>query len=410
MLISIVGTSIGVGLSFTVNRMVESHKQQEAQRETAMMAVYDIEEILRQVKEEKELEHNLFEVTMYASTHQEEMETMSEDTLHKVITYLLDDPTVVKRWAVDTRENAFNSSMDARRNLGSAQFYDNVQACYQVRRELKQYMENTQTFKRPLSSEDYEQFLLQLGPDEMDYSTSLPLPQAVAPFLKQLFQKREATLYLKRYFQRVDAYRSAATSLERLNRENKYLMNISDKDLEEYVRQNVDRQQPATAKLIEGTWEITQNEESGTYKFYADSTTEFIINSVNQIQLILGAEKTEVYITTPITVYMKGKWALKGDSIEVTYDNETIEYLSFDVDWSNLPKAALERAKDSLEIKKEGIKNYGLLLIKQRKHDFSRKVTLDISGNTMLWITGEKNALQELLFRKEEKDSVAISQ
>jgi hypothetical protein len=33
-----------------------------------------------------------------------------------------------------------------------------------------------------------------------------------------------------------------------------------------------------------------------------------------------------------------------------------------------------------------------------------------IGINTMLWILGEKNALRELLFRKEEKDSVAVSQ
>lgn len=410
MLIGIVGTSIGVGLSFTVNRMVENHKQQKAQRETAIMAVYDIEEILRQVKEEKELEDSLFEVTMYVSTHPEEMETMSEDTLRMVITYLLDDPTVVKGWTVDTRENAFNSSMDARRNLGSAQFYDNVQACYQVRRELKQYVENTQAFKRPLSSEDYEQFLLQLAPEEIDYSSSLPQPQAAAPFLKLLFQKRASALYLKRYFQRRGAYRSTAINLERLNRENKYLMNIGDKDMKEYVRQNVDRQQPATTKLIEGTWEMTEEDESRTYKFYADSTTEMIANSFNQIELALQAEKTVVYITTPLTLLMKGKWALKGDSIVVTFDNETFEYLSFDVDWSNLPKAALERAKDSMEIKEQGLKDYSLQVIKQRNFNFSRKVTLDISGNTMLWILGEKNALRELLFRKEEQDSVAVSQ
>ena len=49
LIISIIGTSIGVGLSFTVNRLVESHKQQKAQRETAIMAVYDIDEINRQM-------------------------------------------------------------------------------------------------------------------------------------------------------------------------------------------------------------------------------------------------------------------------------------------------------------------------------------------------------------------------
>lgn len=112
LVISIIGTSIGVGLSFTVNRLVESHKQQKAQRETAIMAVYDIDEINRQIKEEEELEDSLFKITTYAFTHQEDLETMSEDTLHMVIAYLFYNPSEIKGWAADTRENAFNSGID----------------------------------------------------------------------------------------------------------------------------------------------------------------------------------------------------------------------------------------------------------------------------------------------------------
>lgn len=402
LVISIIGTSIGVGLSFTVNRLVESHKQQKAQRETAIMAVYDIDEINRQIKEEEELEDSLFKITTYAFTHQEDLETMSEDTLHMVIAYLFYNPSEIKGWAADTRENAFNSGIDVRRNLANTQFYDNVQSCYQVRRELKKYMDNAQAFRQPLTSEDYEQFMSQLPAHETDVDATWPVPEAIARLLRQAFQKQSTALYLKRYFKRHEAYNSAYRVLERLNRENKYLMNISDEDMEAYVRQNVDRSLSATNALIEGTWELSRGEELATYIFRADSTIEFTCKGVNHLQLMLREENMEVAVNIPFTSYMQGKWTLKGDSLAVVFNKEKTKYLSLDIDFSNLPKAALERAKDSLEIKKKPIKDYFLQHLKNLDSDFTNQVKFDISGNTMIWNYGGKRIITEHLFRKKE--------
>ena len=402
LIIGIIGTSIGVGLSFTVNRLVESHKQQKAQRETAIMAVYDIDEINRQIKEAEELEDSLFKITTYAFTHREDLETMSEDTLHMVIDYLFYDPSEIKGWAVDTRENAFNSGIDVRRNLANTQFYDNVQSCYQVRRELKKYMDNAPAFRQPLTSEDYEQFMSQLPAHETDVDATWPVPEATARLLRQAFLKQSTALYLKRYFKRHEIYNSAYRTLERLNRENKYLMNITDEDMEAYVRQNVDRSQSATNALIEGTWEVSRGEELATYIFRADSTIEFICKGTNHLQLMLREENMEVAANIPFTSYMQGKWTLKGDSLTVVFDKEKTKYLSLYIDFSNLPKAALERVKDSLEIKKKPIKDYFLQTLKNLKSDFTHQVKFDISGNTMIWNYSEMSNYTEHLFRKEE--------
>ncbi|MCR5316438.1 MAG: hypothetical protein K6E52_11130 [Bacteroidaceae bacterium] len=51
LLITILGTSIGVGLTFTADRLVDSHKQEAARRETAIMAVCDIDEIVQGLKD-----------------------------------------------------------------------------------------------------------------------------------------------------------------------------------------------------------------------------------------------------------------------------------------------------------------------------------------------------------------------
>ena len=81
MSLGILATAIGVGLTFFVNNMVEKNHQRAAQRETAIMAVCDIDEIAQGLKDEIQLEDSLFKVTMYVSTHQELIASLSMDTL-----------------------------------------------------------------------------------------------------------------------------------------------------------------------------------------------------------------------------------------------------------------------------------------------------------------------------------------
>lgn len=81
MSLGILATAIGVGLTFFVNNMVEKNHLRAAQRETAIMAVCDIDEIAQGLKDEIQLEDSLFKVTMYVSTHQELIDSLSMDTL-----------------------------------------------------------------------------------------------------------------------------------------------------------------------------------------------------------------------------------------------------------------------------------------------------------------------------------------
>lgn len=152
LLLTTLGTAIGVGLTFFVNDKVEDAHRRAAQRETAIMAVCDIDEIVQGLKDEMQLEDSLFKVAMYVATHQELIDSLPIDTLDMAFKYLYDDPTVVKPWTADTKENAFNSGIDARMNLGNNQFYDNVQSCYYVRRSLMKVMADAPMFRRPPSA------------------------------------------------------------------------------------------------------------------------------------------------------------------------------------------------------------------------------------------------------------------
>ena len=404
LLISILGTAIGVGLTFAVDRKMENDKQKRAQRETAIMAVCDIDEIIQQLKDEMHMEDSLFQVVMYVSTHQEQIDAMREDTLDMAFKYLYDDPAEVKDWTIDTKENAFNSGMEARKNLGNNKFYENMQSSYYVRRSLMKRMEKDPVFRKPVRSETYEQDLQQLGYQQLDERRdSKPNLEARKSLMKKFLAGGETMIYIKRYFPRRSAYERAISDLQRLNRENKLLMNISKEDIEEYIRENKDMQQ-ATADLIVGSWEANTEKNQTKYVFHADSTIELTVGFVTEatIQLLQEQEQTEVFIPTPTTFRIKGRWELTGDTLKSIYDGQTFEILSLEVDWSNLPEWALEREKDSLDIWIKEIKDGMMEMYKQgTPYMFNDTcvISFDKSGNTM--ICSQRKSTPPQLYRIE---------
>ena len=406
LLLTTLGTAIGVGLTFFVNDKVEAAHQRAAQHETAIMAVCDIDEIVRGLKDEMQLEDSLFQVTMYVASHQELIDSLPMDTLDMAFKYLYDDPAVVKEWTADTKENAFNSGIDARMNLGNNQFYDNVQQCYYVRRSLMKVMADAPMFQRPVSKNAYEDALYELPTDALDHH-GVPLPDARRYVMKSVFAHKSTTLYIKRYFIRREAYQNAIMKLERLNRENKLLMDITDEDIEKYIRQNSENvSQQTIADLIIGTWLV---EGKNTFAFHEDNTFEMTCVTELQAQVLLEEEQKEVFVVIPASFRTKGQWMLNGDTLRGEYDFSTAEMLSFDYDTSSFPQSALERMKDSLEIEKEETRKEFLEMFRHRedtKHE--SVVSFDKSGNTMVWTSeettpaGNKQTSSMQLYRKPE--------
>lgn len=405
LLLTIVGTAIGVGLTFFVNDKVEDAHQRAAQRETAIMAVCDIDEITQGLKDEIQLEDSLFRVTMYVSTHQELIDLLPMDTLDMAFKYLYDDPTVVKEWTADTKENAFNSGIDTRMNLGNNQFYDNVQSCYYVRRSLMKVMEDAPMFRRPIGKDAYEDFLYELHSTAIDYDGVL-LPEARRQVMKQVFAHKLTTLYIKRYFTRKNAYQNAVSKLERLNRENKLLMDITDEDIEKYIKQNSEHvSQQDLADLIIGTWLVNKD----TIVYHADNTFERTWGIELQAQLLLAVEQKEVLLLIPTTILTKGQWELEGNLLTSYVDFNDAEMLSFDFDTSSFPQSALERMKDSLEIRKEMARKDFLERFRHQEMKAEHVVSFDKSGNTMVWTfeettpSGNKQTTSLQLYRKQEE-------
>jgi hypothetical protein len=386
LLMTFLGTTISIVLTFGTSALLDNHQKAAQQRQTAIMSVYDIDEIIRLVKEDMEKEKALSEVTYYLFTHQEELDSVSTDTLNMAIVYLVENVSEKPEWADDSKEKAFSGNIEVRQNMKYAQFYDNVRESYRLRRELLGRLEKDIEFTRPVSDADYRQFLRQL--DFTDYDTDGNLTEnASRSLLRHAFQQLSTKLYLSSFFKRRDAYGYYMMQLTRLNRENKFMADITDDDMAEYVKKNVDKTKPVTAQQLIGTWE-EQFVDNNVFHFKLneDQTVEYIRDEVNKLNLYLMEEKMYVPILVPTTTRLKGHWELKGDSLKMDFDNKTLEILSIDVDFSKLPKSALKRSKGQ----KEAIKDMFIQIYKERDWSESRKVSFDLSGQILLYEEQEK--------------------
>ena len=386
LLMTFLGTTISIVLTFGTTALLDNREKAAQQRQTAIMSVYDIDEIIRMLKEDMEKEKVLSEVTNYVFTHQEELDSMSSDTLKMAVAYLVEDMTEKPEWADDSKEKAFSGNIEVRQNMKYAQFYDNVRESYRLRRELLGHLEKDIEFSRPVSDTDYHQFVQQL--DFTDFDTDGNLTEnASRSLLRHAFQQRSTELYLRYFFRRRENYAYYIMYLIRLNRENKFMADITDDDMAEYVKKNVDKTMPVTAQQLIGTWEEQFVDNNVFhYKLKKDQMVEFIYDTVNKLDLYLKDEKMYVPILVPTTTRLKGHWELKGDSLKMNFDNKTLEVLAIDVDFSKLPKSALERSKGQ----KQRIKDVYIEMYQQKDWTISRKVSFDLSGQILLYEEQEK--------------------
>ena len=382
-LTTLLGTTIGIILTFGINRLVESYKTSQAQRQTAMMAVYDIDEIIRQLNNYQEKEDALFEVTSYLYTHQEEIDSVSSDSLRMAVMYLLEDPADSPEWTDDSKEKTFSGGLEARQNLKHTQFYDNIRECYRLRRVIQNGLEKDIAFKRPISDEYYQQFIQNLDDEELEPDGSLN-ERAIQKLLKQAFSQHTTVLYLRQYFLRRNVCTRNTTTIDGLNRENKYLMGITEEDMAEFIKEKINKTKPATENLLLGEWDnMYESGDTCTLRLNQDKTALYIRTTKNSLDLYITAIGKHVPVTVPAVFSIKGHWALIGDSLKLAYDNKTSEILSFDVDFSKIPKSILEQKKDSIEIKKQYIKAGFLESFRSMQWDHTYKVSLDLTDNIL---------------------------
>ena len=226
-LISILGTAIGVGLTFAVSKIVENNKKEEAQHVTAMMIIDDMEKSLDIVRFIKEDEEQRDLAAQYVLEHLTVIDSISYDTLSLVANYIIDGSFYSTETEFsESGEKIFQSAQDAWMNLNDISFIRSVDEFYKSRAVFRDAMQTHYSWRKPVSKAENDEMLT--NTDILDswekYNT----------YLKGRLSEPKTLKFINQHSHRMQFYDDVIEQWSSLIADCKNLMDISDAELEEF--------------------------------------------------------------------------------------------------------------------------------------------------------------------------------
>ena len=130
LLLTILGTTISIVLTFGTAHLIEQRQAEQAQQQTAMMLIHDIDESVTVLEIMAEGEERQKSAVQYVLDHFDQLESLPVDTLYTAMT-MLGSIFPDEKYFDDSKEKVFNSSQDTWKNLDDVSFVDNMERFYE---------------------------------------------------------------------------------------------------------------------------------------------------------------------------------------------------------------------------------------------------------------------------------------
>ena len=369
--ITVIGTAIGVALTFVVSGILERRNKAQAQRLTAIMVIHDIDNTVNIFQSWKDNEEKGKALLLYALEHKDQKEAIPSDTLMNVLNLLVRSKT---EYHFDTsKEQIFNSDADTWQNLENMKFIDNVQEFFYERQRFLEIANNAEWFREPIPDEEFMQVIMNSGwVTEEEYFTEL------WAFLRDKLQDKRVAYYINVSHARVEALTQYIDKFTLLNEENKFIMGITDQELEDYVNSLHNNGIALTKGDLPGRWLFASRDQNMEYTFHSDNTYTY------------SNAKNSSYVKTPywsgvytVKVTYKGTWALQRDSLVLTPDYASSDVL-LDPSGIVVEKDGEKNLADWLNQYQETTLNY-FREEDDKEYQYAVKARLDSSTDKMEW-------------------------
>ena len=291
-LTSILGTTISIALTFGTTTLVNSKKKQDAQRLTAMMVIDDIDKSIETLKKIRDDEEQGYNAAMYVIEHLDSIESLPDDTLEIVFNYLLEGARLNTEFEFNkSTEKMFHSTQDSWSNLNSVKFVRNIEDFYKDRKKVDE-LKYSYT-KKPVPAAETDTVTMD--------SDILDSKKDFCGYLKEVLKRRRCQKYLQFYINRLRLYNQIIADWTNLNDENKFLMNITDEELKEFVEESTKRNLPASEKDIIGTWINDAVDAHVTvFEFKQDYTLRYLESySLHKKNLVRNSSGIRIYPIFP---------------------------------------------------------------------------------------------------------------
>lgn len=310
LLLSVMGTTISIILTFGTSRFFDHRKKVANGRQLAILAIHDIDNSVKVFEDYANEEYQNSLLAHFLLEHIDSLEYINDDTLSAVFDYLLADNNVGEGYILDdANEKVFLSSQDTWKNIDNATFIDRVQTFYKDRREFYNYLTTSLEWCRPLEEREYIQRKIKTP----DYGCDL------VAYLKELLQRDDVGYFLAYSSLRQQLFNSTAEKWRNMSDECQFLMSISDHEKEEYIKSRSRKGNPLREHQLLGRWRAKGEGDRGEkrediYEFLKDHTATFTTTSYVSSHTYIGN-----IITRQIT---HGTWTLQGDSVLITQQPE----------------------------------------------------------------------------------------
>ena len=321
LLLSFIGTSLSIILTFGTAHFVDEKQSREAGRQTAMMVIHDMEnsaEIFRKLARDDEKDFNL---ACEVLSRKDQLDSIPVDTLYSLVKSIMASAT--KHYSYDDAgEQIFLSSPEAWKNIDNTAFVDAVQSFYQSRRNIYDMLNSDWFFIRPVSYEDYYKAVIDASNKNGHVS-----PSFMADFLRQHIDRKDVQYYIHISPTRRAYYTNYSKEFTRIANKCKFIMGISDQELAEYVEQQEHNGMRLKDNILVGRWQVQGEQDTyNEYRFMRDHSLQYINKQMITNSVYTGAVEFDFM--------MPGTWEIQGDSLilcllpgcELTYDTTHIHY------------------------------------------------------------------------------------
>ena len=326
-LMTTIATSISIALTFGTSMCLQHRQKVKDGRQMAMMVIHDMDENIEVMKSVAKQEKRNYAVARYVLDHLDQIESISEDTLSQVWFYLFEGREVVPD---ESNERIFNSSMETWRVIDNPTFINLVQTFYSMRRHYFDLFKKDINFIRPFSEERKREIQIEAADNNYNVISNTDL-------LKKVLSDDRVEYYVEWSTVRSDFYEQIASEWQCNSDQAKFLIGITDDELEEFVALKNQHGMPVGDKELFGEWSATstKGDNTETITFRQDHTF---------------THQTTTHLNSPIWTgdalrhhYFTGRWKLEGDSLIREYDVGH----SYGFDFSQIKYS--EEMKDTVE-------------------------------------------------------------
>ena len=333
-IISILGTTISIALTFGTTALINNHKKKIAKRQTAMLVIHDINNSIESMEATKNQLEKYYESVKYFLDYMDCPEAADSVRLTEAIDASLQLLTHSERdnSINESTEKIFTGSMDAWNNLDNMRFVENVQNFYYIRRSWLNLINTALSWKAPIEEAE---IVAQIA--NFDYSKSYTQWDLWGQFLREKMKVKTVRYYLDITPNRIRDYNNMIQSLRDLNEENMFLMNVTDEELENFVNEIEDNKSPLNERYLVGTW-IDSQSVSGSHMSEAESRSDHSFEARDTIVYTNWQFRGNI----KVNIAVGGKWEIKKDSLIRYYDKETLK--------TAIDTSGVSAAEDSKEV------------------------------------------------------------